>query len=93
MTVDQQFDRRGRGVGTSIGQLRRELGVTQKELAGVLYLTRSGVAEFEHRVDFLVTGLAAYLQALGVGARVILTVDGTEREYQLTNLVVAEDAH
>jgi transcriptional regulator with XRE-family HTH domain len=68
-----------------LAQFRRETGVTQAELAERLGVKQAAVSKLERKTDLLVSSLAKYLEALGVDARITVTVSGREREYELTN--------
>jgi transcriptional regulator with XRE-family HTH domain len=67
-----------------LAQLRRELGVTQEELAERLGVKQAAVSKLERKTDLHMSSLTNYLEALGVDARIIVTVSGREREYGLT---------
>jgi hypothetical protein len=43
------------------------------------------VSKLERKTDLLVSSLTNYLEALGVDARITVTVSGREHEYELTN--------
>jgi transcriptional regulator with XRE-family HTH domain len=68
-----------------LAQLRREIGVTQAELADRLGVKQAAVSKLERKTDILVSSLANYLEALGVDARITVTVGGRKRESELTN--------
>jgi transcriptional regulator with XRE-family HTH domain len=68
-----------------LAQLRREVGVTQTELAERLGVNQAAVSKLERKTDLLVSSLTNYLEALGVHARITVTVRGRKREYALTN--------
>jgi transcriptional regulator with XRE-family HTH domain len=68
-----------------LAQLRREVGVTQIELAERLGVKQAAVSKLERKTDLLVSSLANYLEALGVHARITVTVGGRDRESELTN--------
>jgi transcriptional regulator with XRE-family HTH domain len=68
-----------------LAQLRREIGVTQSELADRLGVKQAAVSKLERKTDLLVSSLTKYLEALGADARITVTVSGREYEYELTN--------
>jgi len=68
-----------------LAQLRREIGVTQAELADRLGVKQAAVSKLERKTDLLVSSLTNYLEALGVDTRITVTVSGREHEYVLTN--------
>jgi transcriptional regulator with XRE-family HTH domain len=68
-----------------LAQLRREVRVTRAELAERLGVKQAAVSKLERKTDLLVSSLTNYLEALGVDARITVTVSGRKREYQLTN--------
>jgi transcriptional regulator with XRE-family HTH domain len=68
-----------------LAQLRREMGVTQVELAERLGVKQAAVSKLERKTDLLISSLANYLEALGLDARITVTFSGREREYELTN--------
>ena len=45
--------------------LRKTLGITQKQLAAALGLAQSGLSELEHREDYQLATLRRVVQALG----------------------------
>jgi predicted transcriptional regulator len=49
----------------SLSALRRELGVTEVELARAAEMTQGQVSTLEHRTDHLVSTLRRYVRALG----------------------------
>jgi transcriptional regulator with XRE-family HTH domain len=68
-----------------LAQLRREVGVTQTELAERLGVNQAAVSKLERKHDLLVSSLANYLEALGVHARITVSISGRKREYALTS--------
>jgi transcriptional regulator with XRE-family HTH domain len=68
-----------------LAQLRRDVGVTQVELAERLGVKQAAVSKLERKTDFLLSSLTNYLEALGVNVRITVTVSGQEHEYELTN--------
>lgn len=58
----------------SLADLRRELGVTQVELAEAAEMTQSQVSTLEHRTDHLVSTLRRCVRALGGDIEVIAVV-------------------
>jgi len=61
-------------VEMSLADLRRELGVTQVELAEAAEMTQGQISSLEHRTDHLVSTLRRCVQALGGDIEVIAVV-------------------
>jgi transcriptional regulator with XRE-family HTH domain len=57
-------------------------GLTQVQLAERLGMTQGQVSRTERQADLLLSTLAAYLNALGVQAELIVTVPGGEMIHQ-----------
>jgi len=70
-----------------LAQLRREIGMTQAELADRLGVRQAAVSKLERKTDLLLSSLTKYLEALDVDARITVTVSGREHAYELTNSV------
>lgn len=67
-----------------LAEIRRAVGRTQVELAAAMGTTQGQVSRIERQSDLLVSTLREYLSALGVQARLVITVDETEITKQLT---------
>jgi len=50
---------------SSLGELRRNLGITQTELASRLRISQSDLSKLERRVDWRLSTLRRYIAALG----------------------------
>jgi hypothetical protein len=61
-------------VEMSLADLRRELGVTQVELAEAAEMTQGQISSLEHRTDHLVSTLRRCVQALGGDIEIIAVV-------------------
>ncbi len=62
----------------SLAQLRKELGVTQVEMAKAANMTQSELSKLEHRDDHLVSTLRRAVRALG-GELEVTAVVGNKR--------------
>jgi hypothetical protein len=76
---DEQRARVERRVATelvemSLADLRRELGVTQVELAEAAEMTQGQISSLEHRTDHLVSTLRRCVQALGGDIEIIAVI-------------------
>jgi hypothetical protein len=69
-------------VEMSLADLRRELGVTQVELAEAAEMTQGQISGLEHRTDHLVSTLRRCVRALGGDIEVIAVVG--ERRVKLS---------
>jgi transcriptional regulator with XRE-family HTH domain len=49
----------------ALGELRRNFGVTQEQLAELLDIRQAAISKIERRDDVLLSTLAAYIRALG----------------------------
>lgn len=49
----------------ALAELRRNFGVTQEQLAGLLDIRQAAISRIERRDDVLLSTLAAYVRALG----------------------------
>ena len=67
-----------------LADLRRKAGVTQVQLAGALNTSQGQISRIERQSDMLLSTLSAYLTALGVSARLTITVNGQTIEHDLT---------
>lgn len=60
-------------VGTILGQLRRNAGLTMRQLAPHAHISVSGISKREHHRDIPLTGLVDHAQALGYHLALIPT--------------------
>jgi transcriptional regulator with XRE-family HTH domain len=67
-----------------LSAIRRDVGVTQAEMAARLSMTQSSVSQLERRNDMLLSTLSEYLIALGAHARITITVGDQIFEHDLT---------
>ena len=67
-----------------LAEIRRTVGRTQVELAAAMGATQGQISRIERQSDLLVSTLCTYLEALGVHARLVIAVGGTEITKQLT---------
>ncbi|HLV22586.1 MAG TPA: helix-turn-helix transcriptional regulator [Polyangiaceae bacterium] len=65
-------------VEMSLAELRRELGVTQAEMASAIEITQSQLSKMERRDDHLVSTLRRAVRALG-GEIEVTAVVGSKR--------------
>lgn len=65
-----------------LAALRRELGLTQTELASRLGISQSDLSKFERRGDVLLSTLRAYLEALGGNLRILFDSSGDPIEIE-----------
>src|SRR4051812_14475154 len=61
-------------VEMSLADLRRELGVTQVDLAQAAEMTQGQISSLEHRTDHLVSTLRRCVRALGGDIEVVAVV-------------------
>ncbi len=66
-----------------IGELRRWLGVSQVEIAGLLGVSQPCVAKIEHQEDMRLSTLRRYVAALGGELRLIAEIDGVAHELDI----------
>jgi transcriptional regulator with XRE-family HTH domain len=64
--------------------IRRATGLTQTDLAVILGVGQAQVSKIERQNDMLISTLAAYLQALGVRAALVVEVGEQTETYDLT---------
>jgi hypothetical protein len=69
-------------VEMSLADLRRELGMTQVDLADAAEMTQGQISSLEHRTDHLVSTLRRCVRALGGDIEVVAVVG--ERRVKLT---------
>ena len=67
-----------------LAAIRRETGLTQVELAANLGVGQAQISKIERQSDMLLSTLASYLTALGVGARIVIEVGEETVAYDLT---------
>ena len=67
-----------------LAELRRAKRVTQVQLADALATSQGQIIRIERQTDMLVSTLSAYLTALGAEARLVVSVAGQTRTYDLT---------
>ena len=66
----------------TLSALRRELGVTQVQLAARMEMSQSDLSKFERRSDVRVSTLRAYSEALGGVLRIVFEGGGLRREIE-----------
>jgi transcriptional regulator with XRE-family HTH domain len=64
--------------------IRKATGLTQVELASNLGVGQAQVSKIERQSDMLISTLAAYLDALGVRARLVIEIGEETATYDLT---------
>jgi transcriptional regulator with XRE-family HTH domain len=69
-----------------LAHLRRLIGVTQVELAEALGTSQGQISRMERQQDMLVSTLAAYLEALGVRASLVVEVGEQTVTYDLSTV-------
>jgi predicted transcriptional regulator len=67
-----------------LSEIRRTVGLTQVELAINLGVGQAQVSKIERQTDMLLSTLAAYLDALGVCAQLVVEVGEQTVTYDLT---------
>lgn len=67
-----------------LAAIRRATGLTQVELAATLGVGQAQVSKIERQSDMLLSTLAAYLDALGVRAQLVVDVGEQTETYDLT---------
>ena len=67
-----------------LAAIRRETGLTQVELAANLGVGQAQISKIERQSDMLLSTLASYLAAAGVGARIVIEVGEKTVTYDLT---------
>jgi transcriptional regulator with XRE-family HTH domain len=67
-----------------LASIRRATGLTQTDLAGILGVGQAQVSKIERQNDMLISTLAAYLQALGVRAALVVEVGEQTVTYDLS---------
>ena len=75
-------------VAHQLGELRRELGVDQVELAERLGMTQGGISKLERSADPKLSTLRKLTEALGGTLRIEVDVEG--RTYQLSGAATEE---
>ncbi len=60
----------------ALQELRRELGKSQAEVARKLGISQPSVAQMEKRKDWMLSTLAAYVEALGGRLRLVVELPG-----------------
>lgn len=66
-----------------LGQIRREAGVTQAEMAARLGITQGSVSQLERRGDVLLSTLSEYLATLGAEAHITVSIGDRTFEHEL----------
>lgn len=74
---------RQQGSVSGVAQLRRQMGLTQVQLAGAVGMSQSDLSKFERRRDVRLSTLRAYLEALGGRLRVFFELRGRQTEVLL----------
>jgi transcriptional regulator with XRE-family HTH domain len=67
-----------------LAELRRAIGVTQVQLADALATSQGQISRTERQDDMLLSTLSAYLNALGVEAKLVVSFGGTTITQVLT---------
>jgi transcriptional regulator with XRE-family HTH domain len=67
-----------------LASIRRATGLTQVELAANLGVGQAQISKIERQSDMLLSTLAAYLDALGARAQLVIEVDEKTVTYDLT---------
>jgi transcriptional regulator with XRE-family HTH domain len=68
-----------------LAAIRRATGLTQVELAANLGVGQAQISKIERQSDMLLSTLAAYLDALGVRAQLVVEVGEQTEIYDLTD--------
>lgn len=66
-----------------LAAIRRATGLTQVELAANLGVGQAQISKIERQTDMLLSTLAAYLEALGVRAQLLVEVGEQTETYDL----------
>jgi transcriptional regulator with XRE-family HTH domain len=67
-----------------LAAIRKTSGLTQVQLAANLGVGQAQVSKIERQGDMLISTLAAYLAALGVGAKLVIELSEETVIYELT---------
>ena len=67
-----------------LAAIRRKTGLTQVELAANLGVGQAQISKVERQDDMLISTLASYLAALGLGAQIVVEVGERTVTYDLT---------
>ncbi|MCE1240179.1 MAG: helix-turn-helix domain-containing protein [Azonexaceae bacterium] len=68
---------------TPLGELRRELGLSQIALSASLGISQPHVAKIERQLDMHISTLRRYLAGLGGELHLVVTLPGQTREVDL----------
>jgi len=68
-----------------LAAMRRAAGITQVELADNLGVGQAQISKLERQSDMLISTLAAYLEALGANAYVVVEMGEQTVRYELTS--------
>lgn len=75
-----------RAYAINLALIRQAADLTQVELAKRLGVGQAAVSKVEHQHDLLLSTLASYVRAAGAQARIIVTVDDRDIEFDLSAL-------
>ncbi len=67
-----------------LAAIRRKTGLTQVQLAANLGVGQAQISKVERQDDMLISTLASYLAALGLGAQIVVEVGERTVTYDLT---------
>jgi transcriptional regulator with XRE-family HTH domain len=67
-----------------LASIRRATGLTQTQLAADLGIGQAAVSKIERQSDMVLSTLASYLKALGVGASLVVAVGDQTYTYVLS---------
>lgn len=73
----------------NLAMIRQAAEFTQVELAQRLGVGQAAVSKMERQHDILLSTLAGYIRAAGADARLVVSVNGQDIEFELTTLAEA----
>jgi len=77
--VQRRLDtkRNERRLGTALAEIRKAIGVTQREVAIGAAMTQNTVSKIEHANDVMISSIVRYMHSIGGGVEIVLkTPDG-----------------
>ena len=70
---------------SALNELRRELGLTQDDVAQMLNINQKNVSSLESRKDMLVSSLKSYAEAMGCKMKIIIQTPD-QRDVRVDNI-------
>jgi len=81
LLIDEQTTR---AVRKCIGEIRRELGISQEELSAAMQVTQASYSKQERRTDMKLSTLRKALEAMGCVMRIEVRLPGSQDVRELT---------